>query len=220
MTAEIKQARHKLASLTPELWPIGRAASSALEDGFRQVENGPLYVGPQPGIGPGAFLYTIFPPCNAFLLDGPLHVGMPLPKAYRSVLLSMNGCDAKGLSLFGHPQGSGPSGSPLSLLTANDPSGGWIAEWGKFSAPHLFIGVCNVDEDDQVGYFMDLDGKVEARLLSAKKQVATYERLSNMLETEVEKGATGVLVKKVERALSPMPNVPTDLGASRPLRKY
>ena len=149
----------------PELASLSNLLARTSTD--MTVSGTDLLISHRPLIGPEAYAITLYSPLSGGDIDGyAQNTGLVVSPHYIPVLRSINGGHIFELSLYGAPRsmlGNPPlldrsSRQPLDLATANR---FWRSEYK--ASPDLFhFGGGSYSSDENVGYFFDIFGAVQA----------------------------------------------------------
>jgi hypothetical protein len=164
-----------LSGLDGPLNPIRETAEKLLaSEPEPQEEHGAILISRRPKIAPQAFACVLFPGLSDTMIDRYVQLWnahrslqpFRLPDAYRQVLRSLNGAWVFDLSLFGIPP-SMCADPPLLNRGARQPLDISSAEsWSRSYKPgpaQFHFGGSPYTWDENLGYFLNEDGSVEAR---------------------------------------------------------
>lgn len=195
MSSEIEL---RLNAISVQYPAIARTAQRLVTDGATlDATSGALLISRRPAIAPEAYAAVLFPPISAGQIVAYERVqsearGKPfeVSPSYRSLLTMVNGLDLYQLVLYGIPGSMLQSPpllnrairQPLDLATANIT---WSREY-RASNGQFHFGGAPYSRDENVGYFMNPDCSIEARLRGGEL-FASWGSMSNFLDTEIDR---------------------------------
>lgn len=167
------------------------------EDSSIDAASGALLVSHRPRVAPEAYACVLFPSVDSGFIDryeriqrsrDPQYVDIPV--LYRNLLQRINGGSFFELHLCGAmpsmaqepPLIDRSVRQPFDLSLANENA---LVEY-EVPPPAFFFGVCSYSFDENVGYFLTPDDRIEA-YLSGRRKIAEWADMQDFLVDELRR---------------------------------
>jgi len=187
-----------LFQLDKDLKPLRKVAESLLdEDSLLDEPSETALISRRRKIAPEAFACVIYPgmPDEGIARYEEIHSRVSsscfaIPEIYKNILARLNGADVLKMSLYGLPPSmckdppllSRSTRQPLDLATANKT---WSRAF-KPDPPHFHFGGAYFSSDENLAYFLNPDGGVEA-LRKGEIRVNLWPNFESFLSDELSR---------------------------------
>jgi hypothetical protein len=181
--------RDHLDSFPPELAPLSDAARRYLRYCSAIDIDDTIMIAHQPWDGPLGYTFRLFPGAKKswFVKYGKLH-DIRIPTMIRSLLASVNGCEAFGISIYGMPPSmlrnppllDRSTAQCLDLATANQD---WKHEFQGVADEAFHFGARYYTDEENTGYF--LLGKTIVSMLNDGQVLGQWNDMKSFLADEL-----------------------------------